>query len=95
MHGERTIGRRLPSHFYGQNIGPHRVPGQLIGVCDGESASLALLVQEGVRGLGTLAPRQWLFTLSVSSIAETHVLIPGRQRVVIRVFTEWLFLKSE
>lgn len=88
--GELAIGRSLPSHLCRQNIGSHRIPGQLVGICDGESAPLALLVQEGVRGLGTLAPRQRLFTLTVSSVAETHVLIPGRQCVGIRGFTEQL-----
>lgn len=90
LTGGLTVGWCLPSHFCGQNIGFHRIPGQLIGICNGKSASLALLVQEGVRGLGTLAHRQRLLTLTVSSVAETHILIPGRQCVVIREFTEQL-----
>lgn len=88
--GELTIGWRLPSHFCGEDVGSHRVSRQLVGISDGKSASLALLVQEGVRGLGTLTPRQRLFTLTGSSIGKAPILIPGRQCVVTRELTDQL-----
>lgn len=55
--GELTIGWCLPPHFCGGDIGSHGVSWQLIGISDGEPASLALLVQEGVGGLCTLPRR--------------------------------------
>lgn len=93
--GELTIGRCLPPHFCGGDIGSHRIRWQLIGISDGKSASLALLVQEGVRGLWTVPPRQWLFTLTGSSTGKTHILVPGRQCVVTRELTTGLLPKNE
>lgn len=93
--GELTIGWCLPPHFCGGDIGSHRIRWQLIGISDGKSASLALLVQEGVRGLWTVPPRQWLFTLTGSSTGKTHILVPGRQCVVTRELTTGLLPKNE
>lgn len=85
-----TMRRCFLSHFCGQNIGFHRIPGQLIRISDGKSPSSALLVQEGIWGLWALRTRQGLFTLTESSIKKTPVLIPGRQWAIIKLLTKIL-----
>lgn len=85
----RTIRWRFLSHFCGQNIGFHGIARQLIRIRNGESPSPAFLVQEGIRGLGTLRTRLWLFTFT-ESINRTPILFPAGWKAIIKLLTKIL-----
>lgn len=85
-----TVGRCFLPHFCGQNVGFNRIPRQLIRVGYGEPPPPALLVQEGIRGLGALGARCRPFTLAEASVHETPVLVPGRQPTVTQGLTKTL-----